>query len=60
MAHTRADNLLELRPVRIVQAIRAEGICIDNVGARAEVGFRDFNHIFRALEVPPLRQLTTL
>ena len=55
MAHTRADNLLKLRPVRIVQAICAEGICIDNVGARAEVGFRDFNHIFRALEVPPLR-----
>ena len=49
MAHTRADNLLELRPVRIVQAVCAEGIRIDNVGTRAEVGFRDFNHIFRAL-----------
>ena len=60
MTNPRSDNLLELCAVRIVQAVCAEGIGIDNVGARAEVGLRNFYHIFRALQVPALRQFSAL
>ena len=53
--HSRRHDLFEA--VRVLEPVRAEGVCVENVGSGIQVIFRNFYDHFRVGKIPLLRKL---